>query len=186
MVDDAPRKIYSVGHGSRSEAALLEILHAHAIALLVDVRAYPASRRHPQFSRGNLEGQLKESGIRYLWLGDALGGFRKARDTSAHAALHPSALRGYAEHMGSDEFREGIKRLLAEAHKTTTAMMCAERLPQQCHRALIADYLVTHGIDVVHLLDGTLTARHVLNHAARRGTDGLTYDGLGEQLDFDL
>jgi uncharacterized protein (DUF488 family) len=98
------------------------------------VRAYPASRRHPQFSKDSLSATLRAVGIAYEWHGKALGGMR------------PS----YAEHMQTEEFQSAAAALTA---KGRVCIMCAERNPDDCHRRLIADWLVTHGTRVVHLLD---------------------------------
>jgi uncharacterized protein (DUF488 family) len=98
------------------------------------VRAYPASRRHPQFSKDALSATLLFAGIAYEWHGKALGGMR------------PS----YADHMQTEQFQTAAAALAA---KDRVCMMCAERDPDDCHRLLIADWLVTHGSRVVHLLD---------------------------------
>lgn len=177
--------LYSLGHSDRSEADFLKILHAHGVVCLADVRAYPASRRHPQFSRPHLARKLEEAGINYLWLGDALGGLRKAAGTSAHTALAAPAMQAYADHMSSDAFKSGIDRLLAQARQAPTAMMCAERLPQQCHRSLIADYLATRAVEVIHLLDIGATEMHCLNPALRLAGDRLIYD-RGTNLELSL
>ena len=79
--------LYSIGHGSRSSDDFLALLRRHAIDCLVDVRAYPRSKRHPQFSRIALEGVLSVQGIRYVWEGEALGGMRRPRLASPHICL---------------------------------------------------------------------------------------------------
>ena len=186
MTSGGAYALYSVGHGNRSGAEFVKLLRTHGIRSLIDVRAYPSSRRHPQFSRANLEPVLKESAITYLWLGDTLGGFRKADDASIHVALTSSAMRAYADHMNSEMFRTGVARLLVQAQQTPTIMMCAERLPQQCHRALISDYVTAHAATVLHLLDETATVAHCLNPAARATASGLIYDcDVDQQLRLD-
>jgi uncharacterized protein (DUF488 family) len=124
-----------VGHGARSAVAFVFLLKASGIATLVDVRAYPVSRRHPQFSRDALAASLAEAGIEYRWEGKALGGMRKG---------------GYAAHMETPLFAETAQALISPAQPT--CLMCAETNPADCHRSHIADWLVAHGERVVHLI----------------------------------
>jgi uncharacterized protein (DUF488 family) len=99
------------------------------------VRAYPASRRHPQFSKGNLRTSVEEAGIAYVWEGKALGGMR------------PS----YADHMQTEEFQRAAAALARREGRV--CIMCAESDPADCHRSFISDWLVAHGHRVLHLLD---------------------------------
>ena len=94
----APTTIFSIGHGNRSASDFVAQLRAAGVVCLVDVRAYPASRRHPQFSRMVLEPALRSAGIRYLWEGQALGGMRSPQPQSRHLALSDPAMRGFADH----------------------------------------------------------------------------------------
>jgi uncharacterized protein (DUF488 family) len=173
--------LYSVGHGSRSAQDFLSLLRRHGIDCLVDVRAYPRSKRHPQFSRLALEASLSTAGIRYLWEGAALGGMRRPRRDSPHAGLADAAFRGYADHMATTEFAEALSRLADLGAARKAAFMCAETLPQHCHRAFIADALVAGGVQVWHLVGLEDTRPHALNPAARRADGALVYDA-GSQL----
>jgi uncharacterized protein (DUF488 family) len=127
--------ISTVGHGARSAVEFVSILQEAQIRTLVDVRAFPASRRHPQFSREPLSGTLRAAGIAYDWQGKALGGYRTV---------------SYQEHMKSARFREAAAALAALGEGV--CIMCAERDPADCHRLQIADWLVAHGQKVIHLL----------------------------------
>ena len=98
----------------------------------MDVRAWPVSKRHPQFSRPALSAFLEEAGVRYEWQGKALGGMRKT---------------GYAAHMRTPQFQAA-----ATALPEACCIMCAETDPEKCHRSHIADWLVANGRRVVHLL----------------------------------
>jgi uncharacterized protein (DUF488 family) len=179
--------IYTVGHGDRSAADFLNILRAAAIDCVADVRAYPVSRRHPQFTQKHLAPFLDEAGIAYCWLGKALGGFREASSSSVHAALGNDALRAYAEHMSSTAFQEGIADLLSRARIKLTAILCAERLPRHCHRSMIADYLVATGVPVVHLLDAERRLPHRLSDLAHMEQGRLVYDrGNRRQMNLEL
>ena len=179
--------VHSIGHGSRSPEEFLDILHCAGIGGVVDVRAYPKSRRYPSYSRPALEKRLAKAGIAYHWLGKTLGGFRKASAQSPHVALNGAGLRAYAEHMSGGVFLDGIEELLAHARLRSTAVLCAERLPRDCHRALIADYLVARGVAVIHLVDLNHQVPHRLNALARRQGGRLIYDrGTTEQLGLEL
>ena len=169
--------IYAIGHSSRPIAEFIALLRGAGIACLVDVRAVPESKRHPQFGRAALSRSLAVAGIRYEWEGRALGGRRAPAAQSGHAALKEPAFRAYADHMASGEFRSGIQRVMADAARAPTALMCAERLPAHCHRSLIADWLVAHGGTVTHLLDAGAVMEHRLHPAARLRDGQLFYDG---------
>lgn len=183
----SPVTLYTVGHGARSAAEFLDAVRAFGIDYVVDVRAYPASRRHPHFSRQAFAPFLGEAGMGYRWLGEALGGFRRGASSSVHTALASAQLRAYADHMNTAPFRAGITELLALAHARPTAMLCAERQPQHCHRAMISDYLTAHGVPVIHVLDPLQAFSHQLNSAVRWGRDQLIYDRGGDgQLEWEF
>lgn len=177
--------LYSIGHGSRSTEEFLSLLRAHRVECLVDVRAYPRSRRHPQFSRIVLEGALAVGGVRYVWEGAALGGMRRPARDSRHVGLDDAAFRGYADHMGSAEFAAALGRLKVLARTRRVAIMCAEVMPQYCHRGFIADALVAGGVPVWHLVGPVDTRPHRLNPAARVAGATLVYD-CGRQLALGL
>ena len=168
--------IYTIGHGNRPLAEFIGLLHENAIATLVDVRAFPGSRRHPHFGRGELERSLPAAGMHYVWEGRALGGRRRPRPDSPHVAMRNDSFRAYADHMETPEFREGIDRLVDLGARTSVAIMCAERLPWQCHRYMISDYLVARGLEVRHIMDRSSPRAHRLRAEARVVEAGLIYD----------
>jgi uncharacterized protein (DUF488 family) len=181
----APKPLFTIGHGSRAIDEFLAVLGRADIRCLVDVRAFPGSRRHPQFGRDALKGSLARSGIEYVWEGEALGGRRRPRQDSPHVALRNASFRAYADHMQSDAFRAAVQRLLERGSRENIAIMCAERLPWQCHRYMIADYLVAGGADVRHLMDVKEPRSHALRSEARVSDGGLIYDA-GTQGAFDV
>ncbi len=169
--------IYSIGHSNRSTAEFLALLRAAGVCRLVDIRARPHSRRHPQFQRPALQAALAEAGITYHWAGAALGGFRPAPSDSPHRAL-PPGLRGYAGHMSSPAFRDAVAALLGRTDGPL-ALMCAERLPEDCHRRLLCDHLlVRHGVTVTHLIGPDEQRPHRLSAEVRPTPAGLVYDRL--------
>ncbi|MGD8851881.1 MAG: DUF488 domain-containing protein [Gammaproteobacteria bacterium] len=167
--------LYTLGHGNRSQDALIGLVTAHRVQALVDVRAQPHSTRFPHFSGDALRSRLEREGIVYHWAGRQLGGRRTALPDSPHTALN-EALRGYADHMDTDAFRRAAAQLINMARKSTTAVLCAERLPEHCHRRLIADYLSLQGTAVIHLIEQDESREHLLSPEARRESIRLVYD----------
>ncbi|MGH8727529.1 MAG: DUF488 family protein [Burkholderiales bacterium] len=169
--------IFTIGHGSRSIEEFIGTLRQANIARLVDVRAFPGSRRHPRFGREALEKSVAENGMQYLWEGKALGGRRKPKPGSPHVALRNESFRAYADHMQSEEFATAVQRLVTLSADANVAIMCAERLPWQCHRFLIADFLTGHGNPVNHLINEGKMQEHRLNSIAKVHADELIYNG---------
>lgn len=150
----APIRAFTVGHGTRSTDDLVGVLRVAGAARVIDVRRFPASRRHPHFERSALERDLAARGIAYEWRGTELGGRRSRRSGSRHTALTNPSLRGYADYMDGDEFARALDRLQGDAREDPPfALMCAETLWWRCHRKLIADALTLRGIAVVHAID---------------------------------
>jgi len=151
--------VWTVGHSTRSAEEFGQILLAHGIQVLVDVRSFPGSKRYPQFNRAALAESLREIGIEYRHE-PRLGGRRTPRADSHNTAWKNASFRAYADHMETEEFRKGIKDLLEVAEQSRTAVMCAEALWWRCHRRLISDYLKTEGHAVIHILDRNKTQEH--------------------------
>jgi uncharacterized protein (DUF488 family) len=167
--------IYTIGHSTRAFSQFLDLLQAHGVTQLGDVRRYPASRRHPQFAQEALARALAEVGIAYRHEAD-LGGRRAARRDSLNTAWRSPAFRGYADYMETAPFQEALARLIAEASTQPTAILCAEAVPWRCHRQLIADALVARGEMVGHILDPARLEPHRLSaHAQIVGGTLLRY-----------
>ena len=151
--------VWTVGHSTRSEEEFAQILLAHGIQVLVDVRSFPGSRRYPQFNRAALAESLQQVGIEYKHE-PRLGGRRTPRKDSHNTAWKNASFRAYADHMESEEFRKGVEDLLELASNARVTVMCAEALWWRCHRRLISDYLKTEGHAVIHILDKNKTQEH--------------------------
>lgn len=153
------------------------MLHAHKVKTLVDIRAFPMSRRLPQFNRESLDQSLSEAGIHYVWM-KSLGGYRKKTlDESPNIALRNASFRNYADHMLTPEFEQAMAEMIQLAKKDRTAYMCAERVYFHCHRMLVSDWLVAHGHEVLHI-DGIGPVRpHKLTAEARMIDGRLIYRG---------
>ena len=169
--------LYTIGHSTRSLDDLIAALRAHQIKTLVDIRAFPMSRRLPQFNRDSLSETLPAAGIRYIWM-KALGGYRKKiLDKSPHIALRNDSFRNYADYMLTSEFENAVKELIALAEEAPTAYMCAERVYFHCHRMLVSDWLTAHGHEVLHI-DATGPVKpHKLTSEARLIDEQLIYRG---------
>jgi uncharacterized protein (DUF488 family) len=171
--------VFTVGHSTRPVHDFVALLKANAVAMVADVRRFPASRRHPQFAREALAAALGSAGIAYEWLPE-LGGRRVPSADSHNTAWHNQGFRGYADYMETQAFRLGIARLMDLARHQPTAYMCAEHAWQQCHRGLISDYLKAAGWNVVHILAGGKTEPHPFTQPARVVDGALTYAPQGE------
>lgn len=168
---------YTIGHSTRSLDELVSALKAHQIETLVDIRAFPMSRRLPQFNRPSLDQTMPAAGIRYIWMKD-LGGYRKkSLPDSPNIALRNKSFRHYADYMLTSEFERAISELVNLAGHSRTAYMCAERVYFRCHRMLISDWLVLHGHEVLHIdAEGPVKPHKVMEEA--RLIDGqLLYRG---------
>jgi uncharacterized protein (DUF488 family) len=168
--------IFTLGHSTHALEAFLEMLRGHGIGHVVDVRRFAGSRRHPHFGREPLAAALGAAGIGYTWL-PALGGRRSRREGSPHTAWRVPAFAAYADHMASAEFEEGTAQVLDLARKRVVALMCAEARVEQCHRRLIADWLLVRGLVVRHIASRTRAVEHTLTPFARLEGDQLIYDG---------
>ena len=169
--------LYTIGHSTRSLEELVSALRAHEIQTLVDIRAFPMSRRLPQFNRDSLEKSLPAAGIRYRSM-TALGGYRKKiLEESPHIALRNQSFRNYADYMLTPEFERAISELVALANDSRTAYMCAERPYFRCHRMLVSDWLTAHGHEVLHIDAEGPVRRHKLMPEARIVDGRLVYRG---------
>jgi uncharacterized protein (DUF488 family) len=125
----------------------------------------------------NLAAALPESGVEYRWL-EALGGRRrKQQDESRNLGLQNEGFRNYADYMLTDEFREGVRKLLEVARRKRTAIMCAEGLFWQCHRRLVSDILAANGVAVQHIMPTGELRPHTLTGGAVVEGGQVTYPG---------
>lgn len=170
--------VFTIGHSTRPIEELLALLAEPGVELLMDVRRYPGSRRHPQFSRDALAEALSAAGIHYMHE-PRLGGRRQPRPGSPHTAWRVEAFRAYADHMETPEFQDALENLMRLSRETTVAILCAEAVPWRCHRRLISDALVARGLDVRHILGPGRADRHEIDPNARvlEGGRRLVYAG---------
>lgn len=162
-----PLRVYTIGHSTRRLEEFVGLLHGLGVRTLADIRSFPGSRKFPHFNRESLAVALPSREIRYVWL-PALGGRRKSSlgEASPNTAWRHASFRSYADYMLTSEFRAGIDELLALAREQPTAIMCAEAVYWRCHRRLVSDWLVAHGIDVQHIMDAGHLRPHTLTPGA--------------------
>jgi len=176
------RKIWTIGHSTRTIEEFIGALQAHGIKLVADVRLLPGSKRYPQFNKEELAKSLIDCGINYEHFPE-LGGRRRPRKDSVNTAWRNDAFRGYADHMETTEFVAGIARLENETERQgAAAIMCAEAVWWKCHRNLIADYLKAKGTEVIHIIDANKTEPHPFTSAARIVAGKLGYSSNGPEL----
>lgn len=158
--------IFTVGHSIRPLDEFVSILRSFDVERLVDIRTIPRSRHNPQFNRETLSKFLRNRRIGYRHM-KALGGLRHPKPDSSNMAWRNSSFRGFADYMQTPAFDNALKKLIALAKEKPTAIMCAESVPWQCHRSLIADALVVREISVYHIFASQKAELHTLSKMAK-------------------
>ncbi|WP_262106046.1 DUF488 family protein [Arthrobacter sp. Marseille-P9274] len=178
MAPSSAKRIFTLGHGTSSTDELAGVLTDAGVEVLVDVRRFPGSRKHPEMARDALGEWLPRAGIGYRWEED-LGGRRRipAGEPEPDIWWKVEAFRAYAAYTRTPAFAAGLGRLLDLAAGEAAAIMCSETVWWRCHRRLISDVLVLrHGVEVVHLMPGGKRSAHGPSEGARMTDDGLVWD----------
>jgi uncharacterized protein (DUF488 family) len=173
--------IFTIGHSTRPIDEFLEMLQAHGIRQLVDVRTIPRSAHNPQFNREDLARALHSSRLHYRHV-PGLGGLRHPRRDSINTGWRNASFRGYADYMQTPEFTENLETLIKLGKQEPTAVMCAEAVPWRCHRSLIADALLVRGIDAIEIVSATRTTPLSLHPWAKVEGVIVTYPGEQQSL----
>jgi uncharacterized protein (DUF488 family) len=177
-----PDGIWTVGHSTRSLENFISLLRHYGVEAIADVRRFPGSRRMPQFGEQALGRGLMEAGLAYRWIPE-LGGRRRPRPDTPNTAWRNASFRGYADHLATKEFEQGLEKVAELAASRRTALMCAELLWWRCHRALVSDVLTFSGVSVWHIQDEKHLISHPYTSAARVAGDRLIYEeGRGKPL----
>ena len=171
-----PARLFTIGHSTRSLEEFLGLLGREGVTHLVDVRAFPASRRYPHFNGPDLAKSLAAAGIGYAHAPE-LGGRRKANRDSHNTAWRNEGFRAYADYMETPRFSSALDELLVSAEREPSAIMCAEAVPWRCHRSLISDAALARGVEVCHILDSG-AQEHKLTSFARIDGSRVRYDGV--------
>ncbi|MBM7579736.1 DUF488 domain-containing protein [Jeotgalibacillus terrae] len=157
---------HTIGHYNHTEKEFLHMLQAADIDFIADVRAFPASKRSPQFKKENLERWLKEAGIGYRHFPE-LGGRRKVSGEigeTLNAGWKNRSFHNYADYTMTDEFKIGIGELVKLGERQQVAYMCSEHHPARCHRLIISNFLQANGWEVRHIVPGSKGEAEVVSH----------------------
>ena len=176
--------VLTIGHSTRPIEDFIEILQAHGVMLLADVRTVPRSRHNPQYNKDTLPGTLAAAGIQYEHR-PGLGGLRHPRRDSPNTGWRNAGFRGFADYMLTPEFESNLEQLIKLAAQQCTAIMCAEAVPWRCHRSLISDALRVRGIKVEHLTGVKSRHEHSLTPWAQVEGTRITYPAETLQLDLE-
>jgi uncharacterized protein (DUF488 family) len=183
--------IWTIGHSNHSARRFIDLLQGAGIGCVADVRSTPFSRRNPQFSQKALAASLKDAGIEYWFLGDALGARPKDPD------CYEGGKASYARIAETAAFQEAIYALIEESHAKRIALMCAEKEPLDCHRTiLVGRALAQRDPELSHIhADGRIESHAELEerllHVAKEHVDLLSsraaalaraYDKRGRQM----
>ncbi|KHD89030.1 MAG: DNA repair protein [Bdellovibrio sp. ArHS] len=150
----ADKPFFTVGHSTRSLAEFVHLLQAEDIKLVVDVRTVPRSRTNPQYNKDTLPEDLAAFKIGYRHLTE-LGGLRsksKVVPTQENGFWQNSSFHNYADYALSEDFLQGLDKLIKLGRKKRCAIMCSEAVWWRCHRRIISDYLLARGETVFHLM----------------------------------
>jgi uncharacterized protein (DUF488 family) len=168
--------IFTIGHSTHPIEEFLDLLRAHGIKQLIDIRTIPKSHRNPQYNFDALAASLAAAKIGYVHLKE-LGGLRHPRRDSINQGWRNHSFRGYADYMQTPEFSAALDRAIALAEAEPTALMCAEALPWRCHRSLVSDALLARGIHVLEIISAAKPKEHSLTPFAHVSGTQVTYPG---------
>ncbi len=169
----------TVGHSSRTLEEFVNLLRVHEIGQIIDVRKMSGSTAHPHFNEDVLADALEKAGIGYVHV-PGLGGLRRPAADSPNGGWRNRSFQGYADYMQTEDFEEELQSVLKMAAERRVALMCAEAVPWRCHRSLIADALVAHGVPVEHIFSSPRRQRHTLRPFALVHRGRLTYPPTAE------
>jgi uncharacterized protein (DUF488 family) len=166
--------VFTVGHSTRTFEQFVALLRAFDVQVLADIRTVPRSRHNPQFNADGLAATLPVAGFTYVPM-PALGGLRHARPDSPNTGWRNASFRGFADYMQTPAFDRVLDVLIGASRARRTAIMCAEAVPWRCHRSLVADALLAHGVPVVDILSVTSGRAHRFTPFARVEGTRVTY-----------
>lgn len=167
--------VWTIGHSTRSIEEFIAMLQSFNIAMVVDVRHFPGSRKFPHFNKVALHVSLPQNNIQYQHLVE-LGGRRKADKASKNTVWRHPAFRAYADYMETSSFKEGITMLEEIATQQRTVYMCSEAVWWRCHRSMISDYLKANGWKVMHIMAIAKAEEHPYTAPAKIVNGALTYE----------
>ncbi len=168
--------IFTIGHSTHPIEEFIDILKAHGVEFVADVRTIPKSRHNPQYNSETIGESLRQAHIGYEHM-PGLGGLRHAKKDSVNTGWTNASFRGFADYMQTENFERSLQELIEEARQRTTAIMCAEAVPWRCHRSLIADALLIREIKVMDIMSAKSMKEHALTAWAKVDGATITYPG---------
>ena len=181
------KPFFTIGHSTRPTEEFVALLKAAEVQLVVDVRTVPRSRTNPQFNHDVLPVSLATHGVAYEHLPE-LGGLRGLQrnvSPDVNAFWDNASFHNYADYAMSAEFRSGLEKLRELGRATRSTVMCAEAVWWRCHRRIVADYLISAGEEVLHILGpGHIEPAHMTPAARPEPNGTLTYPNLPPMLDL--
>jgi uncharacterized protein (DUF488 family) len=167
-------EVFTIGHSTRPIEEFVELLNAHGVKRVIDVRTIPRSRHNPQFNRESLKASLQAAKIGYTNI-KKLGGLRHPKPDSINLGWRNSGFRGFADYMQTPEFEAALERAIKLAKTKPSVLMCAEAVPWRCHRSLIADALAVRKIPVKHIVSASRAQAHKITPFALVRGSRITY-----------
>lgn len=173
-VKPSDNSIFTVGYSTHPLEFFIDLLKAHDIEMVIDIRTIPKSRYNPDYSEDSLEASLKKNKIAYKHIKE-LGGLRHTTKESVNTGWINPSFRGFADYMQTAEFLKGLQKLEKLAKKKRCVLMCAEGVPWRCHRSLIADALTVQKWKVFHIQSKKTAKPHQLTAFLRIKKGQLIY-----------
>lgn len=172
--------IYSIGHGNKKIEDFIKELKTFEVHFLLDIRSKPFSKWNPQFNQNELKFKLEKNGIKYVFVGDTLGGLPEDRSCYDY-----NGKVVYDLIKEKDFFKEGLERLTtANEKQIKLAIMCSESKPEECHRSkLIGQELLKKKISLKHIVSDKLVKSQEMVMAELTKGKG-TVDLFGNEIDF--
>lgn len=172
--------IYSIGHGNKEIKSFISELQEFGIGYLLDIRSKPYSKWNPQFNQAQLEIELNKNNIKYVFVGDTLGGLPSDRSCYDY-----NGKVVYDLIKEKDFFKQGLNRLIIANEKNVNlAIMCSESKPEECHRSkLIGQELLKQNISIKHIVSSKrVKSQQTVMNELTKGKG--TVDLFGNELDF--
>ena len=147
QIQNSQVPIYTIVYGIRTLDTFLSLLKEYNIEYLIDIRSRPYSQYKIEFSKDALERTMEANGVRYVFMGNLLGGQPDDPECYTNGKVD------YQKCQAMEFHQQGIARLKrAWEGGQCVAVMCSEGKPQECHRSkMVGDSLVRHGIPVAHI-----------------------------------
>lgn len=170
--------ILSIGYGKINIENFISLLKQYDIAFLIDIRSVPYSKGNQDFNQEVLKFHLDRVGIKYVFMGDSIGG--RPKDLSCY---HPDGKVNYEALEATKDYQTGLERLVtASKLESNVVMMCSEANPLECHRTkLIGRSLKKREIEVYHIThNGDLKTQITLDLELNKGLP--TTDLWGDEI----